>query len=116
MDDDVAPSEHFMLCPADDAAFVPTVKADSYLWDEADREHPPVGLCSYAGRDFVGSPPGKDEKDAVIGACLHHPGGAVVAHADGAVEFVTLKDLGIASDDEKTVGPHSKSPLLRLLR
>ena len=105
-----------MVCPADDEAFVPTVRADRYVWDDIDREHPPKGLCSYAGRDFPANPIGAGDTKAIIGACLHHAGGALVARADGTVEFVTLKDLGIASDAEKTVGPDSKSPLLRVLR
>ena len=105
-----------LLCPADTSVCAPATFADGYVWDSVDLEHPGTGLCSYAGRDFVRCPIQQPDTREVVGACLHHPGGALVARADGTVEFLTLKDLCIASDADKSVGPDSKSPVLRVLR
>lgn len=96
-----------LCCPSDPSATPVSVYADHYLTD---------GVCSYVGPDLVTRDLRKEADDAVVGACLHHPGGVLVARANGKVEFLTLKDLGIASEAEKVVGPESKSPILRLLR
>lgn len=40
---------------------------------------------------------------------------AIVAFADGRVETLTRKDLGLSDSDPLRVGPTSKSPLLRTL-
>lgn len=105
-----------LLCPADATAWVPATTADLYLWDHVDRKAPQPGLCSYVGRDFARCPVSEGDERAVTGACLHHPGGAIVARADGTTEFLTLTDLGVASEAEKIVGMTSKSPILRLLQ
>jgi hypothetical protein len=112
--------EKALLCPCDATARIPKTAADMEAWDTVDLEHPAAGLCSYAGRDFSAAPiAGSDapfDRKVPIGACLHHPGGAVIAYASGFVEFLTLEELGLASDADKIVGPASKSPLLRVLR
>jgi hypothetical protein len=109
--------EAVLLCPADPAAHAPQTDAERKAWDEVDLRSPAPGLCSYVGRDFAAFPidPAGAAKEP-IGACLHHTGGAVVVFESGDAQFVSIADLGLASDAEKTVGPDSKSPLLRKLR
>jgi hypothetical protein len=108
--------ERVLLCPADPKAVFPESPADWKRFDDVDLSNPAAGLCSYAGRDFVRCPLPESKEPQPIGACLHHPGGAVIAYDDGSVKFVKLKDLGLASDAEKIIGPDSKSPVLRVLR
>jgi hypothetical protein len=112
-------NERVLLCPSDSAAQSPKTDAEMKRWDDVDlsKSDQPAGLCSYAGRDFVNFPIDVASKEKEpIGACLHHPGGAIVAFEGGDVQFLTLAELGLASEDEKKVGPDSKSPLLRKLR
>ncbi len=109
--------EHVLVCPADPAARPPASDAERKAWDDVDLAHPAAGLCSYAGRDFAKFPlDPKTREPQVIGACLHHKGGVMVAFADGQVQFMTFEELGLVSEAEKIVGPDSKSPLLRVLR
>jgi hypothetical protein len=109
--------ENVLLCPADPAVRAPRTDADRKAWDEVDLAKPTPGLCSYVGRDFVNFPIDiASSAKQPIGACLHHEGGAVVVFESGDAQFVTLEDLGLSSEDEKKVGPDSKSPILRKLR
>jgi hypothetical protein len=109
--------EKILVCPGDPSAKFPTAEADWTAWDRVDLDHAPRALCSYAVRDFARFPlPAKPTGGEPIAACIHHPGGAVVAFAAGDTEFVTLQGLGLRPQDEMTVGPDSKSPLLRVLR
>jgi hypothetical protein len=109
--------ERALICPEDDLAHVPETDAEKRAWDDVDLAHPPRSLCSYAVRDFERFP--IDPKSGMpqpIAACLHHKGIVVFVDAAGDAQFVKLDELGLASDDEKIVGPGSKSPLLRVLR
>jgi hypothetical protein len=109
--------EHVLICPADPAAHPPTSDAERKAWDDVDLSRPAAGLCSYAGRDFAKFPlDPKVRTPQVIGACLHHKGGVMVAFDSGDIQFIFLEELGLASEAEKIVGPDSKSPLLRVLR
>jgi hypothetical protein len=73
--------------------------------------------CLYDVRDFAKFPldPNATEPQ-VIAACIHHRRGVVVAYDDGSCQFLTLEDLGLYDDDEKSVGPDSISPALRVLK
>lgn len=109
--------EKVLICPLDDLADVPETDAEKRAWDDVDLAHPPRSLCSYAVRDFERFPlESKDAAPHPIAACLHHPGIAIVGFDSGEARPVKLDELGLASDDEKIVGPSSKSPLLRVLR
>ncbi len=110
-------AERYLFCPLDVDGHYPESEADRRAYDNVDLEHPPRNMCSYPGRDFAAFPPSSDA-DAyhVLGACLRHKGGAIVLFDDGDVRWFTLAELGLSSDDEKTVGPNSKSHLLRALR
>jgi hypothetical protein len=109
--------ERTVLCPCDLDVYVPATDAEIKRWDDVDLAKPAEGLCSYAGRDFVKFPIDVKSTDKqAIGACLHHDGGAVVVFDGGDAYFMTLEELGLASEAEKTVGPESKSPVLRVLR
>src|SRR6185503_6806499 len=95
----------------------PTTDAERKLWDDVDLAHAPRALCSYAVRDFKRFPVDPVSTDPeVIAACIHHRRGAVVLYAGGDAQFVALAELGLSSDDDKTVGPDSKSPVLRVVR
>jgi hypothetical protein len=111
-------AERIFICPADDDADVPTTVDERKRWDDVDLDHVPRDLCSYAGRDFARCPIPADANHPrePIGACVRHREGAMVAFDDGDVAFVTLAELGVASEDEMIVGPESKSPVLRVLR
>jgi hypothetical protein len=109
--------ERVLLCPLDQAARPSSSDAERKAWDDVDLAHPASGLCSYAGRDFVNFPLNLKSSDKEpIGACLHHPGGVSFVFDGGDAQFLSLAELGLASDAEKIVGPDSKSPLLRKLR
>lgn len=109
--------ESALLCPCDLEAHPATSDSDLKAWDSVDLDRPATGLCSYAGRDFKHFPVNIEATElSPIGACLHHPGGVVIAYDSGKAEFVTLEQLGLASDDDKVVGPESKSRMLRVLR
>jgi len=108
--------ERVLLCPCDASVRPPRSKLDLTAWDDVDLARPKPGLCSYAGRDFVQFPIAPTSGDEPIGACLRHAGGAVVVFDFGLVTFLSLEELGLSSDSEKTVGRDSKSPLLRKLR
>jgi hypothetical protein len=115
--------ESILICPCDKSAHVPSTEAEKRAYDDVDLNRPASGLCSYVGRDCSAYPiPAATELASgfggpvVVGACLHHPGGVVIANLRGGVEFLTLEELGLSSEAEKIVGPTSKSPLLRGLR
>jgi len=109
--------ERTFICPGDPSANLPTTAAERAPYEHVDLDHVPRALCSYAGRDFERCPlDTSPQARNVLGACLHHKGGAVVVYDAGDTNFVTLAELGLASDDDKTVGPDSKSPVLRVLR
>src|SRR6185436_2486321 len=94
----------------------PETEGERRVWDTVDLDHAPRELCSYAGRDFERFPLDPKSDSEVIGACLNHRGGAVVVYSSGTALFLKLAALGVASDDEKTVGPESLSPVLRVVR
>lgn len=109
--------ERVLICPKDDDASVPETDAERQAWDDVDLAHPSGALCSYASRDFERFPLGPHPADKEpIGACLHHKGIAIVVFRYGDAQKMTLEELGLASDDEKIVGPESKSPVLRVLK
>lgn len=110
--------EKVFVCPKDDLAQVPETDDERRAWDDVDLAHPLRSLCSYAGRDFAAFPlPATGSlRSEPIAACLRHRGIVILAFAEGDAQFVKLDELGLASDDEKIVGPASKSPLLRVLR
>jgi hypothetical protein len=109
--------ESVFICRADPELSPPETDDDRKAWDDVDLAHAPRSLCSYAVRDFERCPldPKGDDRQP-IAACLHHPGIVVVVYAAGDAQFVRLHELGLSFDEEKTVGPDSKSPLLRVLR
>jgi hypothetical protein len=109
--------EKAFVCPADPLAELPETDADRARYELVDLAHVPRSLCSYAGRDFERFPidAAKAAKEP-LGACVHHAHYAIVVFADGAARKMTLDELGLASDDDKVVGPDSKSPVLRVLR
>jgi hypothetical protein len=114
---DIAPgNEKVFICPADTLARVPATDADRKAYGTVDLDHVPRWLCSYACRDFAKYPLGENAGHDVLAACIHHKGGAVMVFAEGDAVFMTLAELGLSKDDEKTVGPESKSPLLRQVR
>jgi hypothetical protein len=100
-----------LCCPADTNVHAPEVDADCAKYERVDRKRVPRSLCSYAARDFERFP--LDKKSPTrqpIGACLCHPGFVLVAFEGGDVQILECPD------DFKTVGPNSKSPVLRVLR
>jgi hypothetical protein len=108
-------NEQVFFCPEDPIAKASLV--DRARYEHVDLARVPRALCSYAGRDFERFP--LDSTKAAsepICACLCHPKGALVVFQAGDVRWMTLADLGLDSDDEKIVGPDSKSPVLRVLR
>jgi hypothetical protein len=109
--------ERSLLCPADEKARLPETEDDRQAWDDVDLAHAPRSLCSYAVRDFERFPidPKKGAREP-IAACLNHEGIVVFVFSAGDAQFVKLHELGLATDDDKIVGPDSKSPLLRVLR
>jgi hypothetical protein len=110
-------NEKALICPGDVLARLPETEDDKKAWDRVDLDHAPRNLCSYAVRDFARFPLAPNAPDkAPIAACLNHKGGAVVLFDAGDVQFVPFEELGVQSHDEMTVGPDSKSPLLRVLR
>jgi prepilin-type processing-associated H-X9-DG protein len=113
----IAADPRVLVCPADARARRPETAEDRARYEIVDLDHVPRDLCSYPGRDFEKFPidPKSHDKQP-IGACLSHKGGAPVIYADGRVEWLTLEKLGLDSDDDKIVGPDSKSPVLRVLR
>jgi len=104
-----------LLCPGDASAAPPESLQDGKRYADVDLAHVPRDLCSYAGRDFDKFPLDSIGRQP-IGACLSHRHGAVVVFESGDAQFMSLEDLGFSSDEEKTVGPDSKSPILRVLR
>jgi hypothetical protein len=109
--------ERVLLCPDDPSARPATSDEERKAWDDVDLTQPLLGLCSYCGRDFVRFPIKEESVDKEpIGACLHHEDGAVIVFADSEAKFMTLEELGLATDADLKVGPDSKSPLLRKLR
>lgn len=109
--------ETVFVCPDDPLAKPPESDADRARYEHVELANVPRSLCSYAGRDFERFPldPTKAGHEP-IGACVHHKGCAIVVFADGSVQKTTLAELGLDSDDDKIVGPDSKSPVLRVLR
>ena len=108
--------ERVLVCPLDENIRLPESEADRSRWDGVDLAHVPRSLCSYAARDFNAFPLGADpsmEREP-IGACLQHPGIAIIVFAGGDAQYLRLAELGLTSDDEKIVGPTSKSPMLRV--
>jgi hypothetical protein len=74
-------------------------------------------LTSFVGRRAPADPsdgPGKalPGSTPLIGD-IHFPDGAIVGFANGEVKWLTRAELGLAPDDPITVGPDSKSPILR---
>ncbi len=110
--------EKLFICPLDDLAHVPETDEERRAWDDVDLANPPRSLCSYAVRDFDAFPlpDGGSVRSDPIAGCLHHKGVVILAFAEGDAQLVTLDELGLASDDEKIVGPEAKSPVLRMLR
>ncbi len=109
--------ERVLLCPGDPLATPLETASASHLYDDVDLARVPRSMCSYAGRDFEKFPIDRTSHGKEpIGACLSHKGGAVVVFVGGDVQFVPLLELGLASDEEKSVGPDSKSPMPRVLR
>ena len=107
-------NERILLCPGDPHSTPPP---EPSVYDAIDLANAPRELCSYAGRDFEAFPLSDEAVgQQVLGACIHHRSGAIVVYDDGRTEFVDHLELGITEDDEKTVGPESKSPLLRVVR
>jgi hypothetical protein len=109
--------ERVLLCPDDPLVDAPDTAAKQAAYDGVDLSRAPRSLCSYAVRDFERFPidPKSPEKQ-VIAACIHHKRGAIVVYDAGDATRLSLEELGLASDDEKTVGPASKSPVLRVVR
>jgi hypothetical protein len=114
--------ERVLLCPEDAAAVDLTLRNAPSRWDDVDLDAPAPGLCSYAVRDFAAFPliPNAPSPQP-IAACLHHAKGlfgrrgAIVLYDSGTVEFEEFPALGISDLSELTVGPQSKSALLRPL-
>jgi len=109
--------ERVFLCRSDPLVYLPDTEEQRARYKNVDLAHVPRSLCSYAGRDFERFP--IDEKSMEkrpIGACLSHKRGAVVVFDGGDAQFMSLEELAISSDDDKIVGPESKSPILRVLR
>ncbi len=109
--------EKVLLCPADEKARHPETESDRQAWDDVDLAHAPRSLCSYAARDFDAFPlDPQSETSQPIAACLHHEGIVVFVFEAGDAQYMSLDEMGIASESEKIVGPEAVSPLLRVLR
>jgi len=109
--------ERVFVCPDDPLAKAPETDTDRARYEHVDLAHAPRSLCSYAGRDFEKFPLDVTKsRSEPIGACVHHKDCAIVVFADGAVQKMTLAELGVESEGEMIVGPESKSPVLRVLR
>jgi hypothetical protein len=109
--------ESVFVCAGDPSAKFPTTAEDRAAYEHVDLDHVPRELCSYAGRDFERCPLDKSPgAKNVLGACLHHKGCAVIVTDAGDAMYLRLEELGLDSDDDKSVGPDSKSPVLRVLR
>ena len=68
-------------------------------------------FTSYVGRHRSAVEPGS----GVLLADLHFPDGALVAFADGRVDWLDREELGLGPDDPIVAGPTSPSPILRQL-
>ena len=104
--------EKVFLCPCDPLAAPP----DPAAYDVMDLAAPSRALCSYAGRDYAAFPlDPKSTQPQPIGACVHHADFVIVAFFEGGVRLVSRAELGLRPGENVTVGPDSKSPLLRPL-
>lgn len=109
--------EAVFLCPGDRSAVRLEAPGARDAYDSVDLEHVPRALCSYAVRDFDKYPfDWASPTVQVIAACTNHRNGANVAFDNGSARFIEREELGLAPGDEITVGPGSKSELLRVVR
>ncbi len=108
--------EEVLMCPLDTIVHIPKTAADSRKYDELDLTKSLRKYISFAVRDFDRSPLRLTAREAQsVAACVVHPDGANVLYDDGAVVFRSRKSLGLGPGDKITVGPDSKSTILRPL-
>jgi prepilin-type N-terminal cleavage/methylation domain-containing protein len=113
--------EDKLLCPGDPSALYPQTDSDRARWDDVDLASPDPSLCSYAARDTRRHPIGGGvrriiacDRQGADGRTPHHDGGLNVLYDDGAVVFVTRRQLGLDDPDAPLrVGPESEVAVLR---
>jgi hypothetical protein len=110
----LGPSADALLrCPGDPG----TPPPGGIPWESVDPERPPLGLCSYAVRDFARYP--LDPAAAVhevLAVCTSHGSAVVAAFVDGSVRVLDAEnDLYLPPGTPLTVGPGSQVEQFRAL-